>query len=324
MAHSAFFLVVSNRFSVRGDRVSSAHACSLISPIYGLHATWTPHTGNPFFVPSLPLWVSQREALFVICWAAWTELVTQSRVLKHRPMWRKKTSRHFFHQIHLTGEMGKKCKLWLYYNLKVLQVTTEYNVHSDCALMLLILVALSFCLLLLKFNMFCVQRWIDSKLSCVSRARGARVSVTKRLGRKINSTGKLVLLLQLSDAIVNNSVEITSLLLVVDIDLRSAEDVPLKRSLAKRLGRVMDMDQTFMPPQKGKYYKTSKLAHEYSASTSCGLFLCLHYGAVHNQQNEDLSIFCFFSFKTCKGKTRIALWSWHSWAWTWGHKCGRN
>ncbi|XP_013122462.1 zinc finger CCCH domain-containing protein 11A [Oreochromis niloticus] len=50
---------------------------------------------------------------------------------------------------------------------------------------------------------------------------GARVSVTKRLGRKINST-----------------------------DLRSAEDVPLKRSLARRLGRVVDVDQPFLPPQK--------------------------------------------------------------------------
>lgn len=50
---------------------------------------------------------------------------------------------------------------------------------------------------------------------------GARVSVTKRLGRKINST-----------------------------DLRSAEDVPLKRSLAKRLGKVVDVDQPFLPPHK--------------------------------------------------------------------------
>ncbi|XP_063331033.1 zinc finger CCCH domain-containing protein 11A isoform X2 [Pelmatolapia mariae] len=50
---------------------------------------------------------------------------------------------------------------------------------------------------------------------------GARVSVTKRLGRKIDST-----------------------------DLRSAEDVPLKRSLAKRLGRVVDVDQPFLPPHK--------------------------------------------------------------------------
>lgn len=48
---------------------------------------------------------------------------------------------------------------------------------------------------------------------------GARVSVTRRLGRKINST-----------------------------DLRSAEDVPLKRSLAKRLGRVVGVDQPFLPP----------------------------------------------------------------------------
>lgn len=86
---------------------------------------------------------------------------------------------------------------------------------------------------------------------------GARVSVTKRLGRKINSTGKLALLLQLSDTIVSNNVEIKSSLLVVDIDLRSAEDVPLKRSLARRLGRVVDVDQPFLPPQKGQYYKSS-------------------------------------------------------------------
>ncbi|XP_030584792.1 zinc finger CCCH domain-containing protein 11A isoform X2 [Archocentrus centrarchus] len=49
----------------------------------------------------------------------------------------------------------------------------------------------------------------------------ARVSVTERLGRKINNT-----------------------------DLRSAEDVPVKRSLAERLGRVMDMDRASIPPQK--------------------------------------------------------------------------
>lgn len=49
----------------------------------------------------------------------------------------------------------------------------------------------------------------------------ARVSVTERLGRKINNT-----------------------------DLRSAEDVPVKRRMAERLGRVMDMDRASIPPQK--------------------------------------------------------------------------
>uniref|UniRef100_A0A3Q4I2Y3 C3H1-type domain-containing protein n=1 Tax=Neolamprologus brichardi TaxID=32507 RepID=A0A3Q4I2Y3_NEOBR len=49
---------------------------------------------------------------------------------------------------------------------------------------------------------------------------------------------------------------IKSSLLVLDIDLRSAEDVPLKRSLAKRLGRVVDVDQPFLPPHTGQCYKS--------------------------------------------------------------------
>lgn len=57
------------------------------------------------------------------------------------------------------------------------------------------------CLLLrqIYLNMFCVL----TLMSLVFEAPGgARVSVTRRLGRKINSTGKLALSLQLSDTIV--------------------------------------------------------------------------------------------------------------------------
>lgn len=115
------------------------------------------------------------------------------------------------------------------------------------------------CLLLLRqiyLNMFCVL----TLMSLVFEAPGgARVSVTRRLGRKINSTGKLALSLQLSDTIVSDDVEIKSSLLVLDIDLRSAEDVPLKRSLAKRLGRVVDVDQPFLPPHTGQCCKSCSL-----------------------------------------------------------------
>lgn len=109
-----------------------------------------------------------------------------------------------------------------------------------------------------KLELFCVLTLISLVFV---EPEGARVSVTKRLGRKINSTGKLALLLQLSDTIVSNNVEIKSSLLVLDIDLRRAEDVPLKRSLAKRLGKVVDVDQPFLPPHKGQCCK----------SCSCGL-----------------------------------------------------
>lgn len=37
------------------------------------------------------------------------------------------------------------------------------------------------------------------------------------------------------------------------VDVRYGEDVPLKRSLAERLGRVVD--EELIPPQKGEYQK---------------------------------------------------------------------
>lgn len=64
-----------------------------------------------------------------------------------------------------------------------------------------------------------------------------------------------------------------SSLLVLAADVKSGEGVPLKRSLAARLGRVVDEEEPLMPPNKGEYQDTSRIVHLYSLNTTCSPLL---------------------------------------------------
>lgn len=54
-------------------------------------------------------------------------------------------------------------------------------------------------------------------------------------------------------------IQIRSSLLVLVVGGISVEAVPLKRSLAERLGRVVDGEEPVMPLQKGEYEDTCSL-----------------------------------------------------------------
>lgn len=92
----------------------------------------------------------------------------------------------------------------------------------------------------------------------LEEAESPRGSVPERLGRKMPSTGKFAPLLNLiyrfhlSANNANFRVEIRSSWLVLGVDVKSREGVPLRRSLAERLGRVVDQEAPLMPLKKGE------------------------------------------------------------------------